>query len=113
MKELKLTTVEKRSLEQGIAIRSIRLKAGRIFWDELEKQDLISSPIKEDKAAAFKKEVLKRRWSEIAALKEWLNTQIEYLEESPALDLLGSNEETCNKMLETYKKHLELLCNLF
>lgn len=105
--ELKLTVLEKEALDKGDAPRKVRLKCGRIVWDEIEK-DLPpltgESQIDVDRFLIFKREVDKQPSSHRAALKEWLEVQIE----CGYADVLDSDVEQ-GKVIETYKKHLEVI----
>ena len=105
--ELKLSVLEKRSFERGVASSRIRLKAGRIIWDELEKK-LGAGTGDEKKDAdhlfAFKKEVDARPYYEQFALIEWLEAQIENYPE-----LLGGGRKELNRVMKIYQEHLETL----
>ena len=104
---LTLTVLEKRALDKGLATQRVRLKAGRIVWDEITK-DL--SPltgdemVDADKLLAFKKEVARRPYYHEQALKEWLNAQIE----SGYADVLESDVAQ-GKQIDDYKRYLEAI----
>ena len=103
--------MEKRAIEKGLAVQRIRLKAGRIIWDELEKvldKDMRKATGDESQDAerlnAFKKLVEKKLYYEQFALVEWLEAQIDSYP-----DVLGSSSPERSKMMKVYVEHLNVL----
>ena len=104
--ELKLTVLEQRSFERGLAPERVRLKAGRIVWDRLMKQLPLNSKgeADADHLMNFRAKVEDGPYYEKAALKEWLNAQIENYPET-----LGGNTKELQRQIKIYKEHLEAL----
>ena len=107
MQELSLSILEKNALAKGLASKRVRLKAGRIIWDELN-ENLPSFTGREygdeDRMTSFKSMVEARPYYEKRALKEWLNAQID----GGYPDLLDGDGEV-GAQLECYKKHLAFI----
>lgn len=108
---MELTPMEKRAIEKGLAVQRIRLKAGRIIWDELEKvldKDMRKATGDEsqdaERLSAFKKLVEKKLYYEQFALVEWLEAQIDSYP-----DVLGSSSPELSKMMKVYVEHLNVL----
>ena len=107
MEEVKLSPLEKRNFERGLATARVRLKAGRIIWDELEKK--LGTGTGDEKKDAehlltFKQEVDKRRYYEQLALIEWLEAQIDSYP-----DVLGAGSPELSKTMKIYVEHLNAL----
>ena len=105
--ELKLTALEKRALDQGLATQRVRMKGGRIIWDNITKDlpQITGNPnIDADRLLAFKNKAARCPCYHILALKEWLRAQIE----SGYDDVLGSNTAQ-SEQIEIYKMHLDIL----
>ena len=107
MESIALTVLEKRALSQGLASQYVRLKAGRIVWDELDAE---LPPAHGDEARdcdrlyAFKIMVEARPYYEKRALKEWLRAQVNT--DSP--DVIGGDAER-SQMFLIYSEHLALI----
>lgn len=105
--ELKLTVLEKNALDKGLATQRVRLKAGRIIWDEITKDFpplTGNEAVDADKLLAFKEAVAKRPYYHEQALKEWLNAQIE----NGYADVLESDVAQ-GKQIDDYKRYLEAI----
>lgn len=107
MSKIFLTLLEKDALERGIATKRMRLKAGRVVWDELEEKLPTATGEAEQDAErlyAFKKMVEVRPCYEKRALKEWLEAQID----NGYPDVLDSDEAVGRQLL-VYTEHLETI----
>ena len=107
MQEIKLSVLEKRMLEKGLATQRVRLKAGRIIWDELDAslQTATGEAWRdEDRLYEFKKLVENRPFYDKMALKEWLEAQVS----SDQLDVID-DDSSRSKMIVIYKEHLDVL----
>ena len=105
--EEKLSILEKRAVAKGLASRDVRLKAGRLIWDELDAELLPAKGKAEqdvNRLYVFKNMVEDRPYYEKRALKEWLEAQVGV----ECFDLLGDDSER-SKMILIYKEHLALL----
>ncbi len=105
--ELKLSVLEQNNLKKGLASSRVRLKAGRIIWDELEKR--LGAGTGDEKKDAdhlftFKLEVDARPFYEQFALIEWLRAQIDNYPE-----LLGRGRKELNRQMAIYAEHLKVL----
>ncbi|MBR2299511.1 MAG: hypothetical protein IJ870_02935 [Alphaproteobacteria bacterium] len=87
-KELELTVLEKSAMLKGLATRTVRLKAGRIIFDEMEPE---LSQIRQtaERIEMFRQKVGQIRFYEKLALKDWLRAQID-----GEADLLGNAEQS-------------------
>lgn len=105
MQEIFLTVLEKDALAKGLATARVRLKAGRIIWDELdEKLPRVTGReyADADRLLAFKSMVEARPYYEKRALKEWLQAQID----GGYPDVLDGDDEV-GQQLQVYEEHLK------
>ena len=103
----KLTALEQDALARGVAPEPMRLKAGRVFWDELEaKLPHVTGDSEKDtdRLYAFKKMAEARPYHERRALKEWLEAQIN----AGYPDVLDGDSELSSTIV-MYKEYMEVL----